>query len=637
MINFIPGSIMKTVIVALNSKYIHSSLAPWYLKYSCTDYHGEIKVLEYTINDNIDWVLSKIYLEKPDVMAFSCYIWNISYVLKLASKLKKVLPRSVIILGGPEVSFEPEKIMTENKFVDYILCGEGEISFRKLLCSLSGSSNNMSEIHDCDNGGKDDNRLGQIEGLCRRQGDDIIYDGKYCLIDNLDSIPSPYTDEMLAALGNRIVYYEASRGCPFSCTYCISSTFDGVRYFSLDRVKSDISRLINAGVKQVKFVDRTFNANRARAKEIIRYIIENGKGDTNFHFEAAGDLFDDEMLDILSTAKEGLIQFEIGVQTVNEKTFCEIKRKTDVEKIFKNVRRLKSFGNIHLHLDLIAGLPFEDYKSLQDSFNTVYRLRPHQLQLGFLKMLKGSEIRARAENHGYVFSDYPPYEVFCNRYINFDEMTEFKGIEEIFERYYNSGRFTCSLDYVISRYFDSPFQFYREFYLYNLKEGYLDRSIPGKKLYTVFYDFMKNIVSGQELEIINDMLKFDYLSTNNTGDLPDGLVSQAADREMKDRQYEFLKDERNRAVYLPDHRDMELKQLIRYIRFETFSYDIADFAPHEEGHEKRYEQGYELKSKQEEKYNNAIEIKKKPTVILFNYLQKNRVTGIYAYSRVDLL
>ncbi|NSW92193.1 MAG: B12-binding domain-containing radical SAM protein [Firmicutes bacterium] len=612
---------MKTAIIALNSKYIHSSLAPWYLKYFSEDCCGEIKVLEYTINDNIEWVLSKIFLEKPDVIALSCYIWSIDYILKLVSNLKKVLPHTAIILGGPEVSFDPEEIMFNNTFIDYIICGEGEKSFGKLLKTLQDGSIPIDSI----------------EGLCYRNNKGkITYDGKYCLVDNLDSIPSPYTDEMFSALGNRIVYYEASRGCPFSCSYCISSTFEGVRYFSLDRVKRDICRFINAGVKQVKFVDRTFNANKKRAKEIIGFIIENSKNNskdnnkvsgkvkssnTCFHFEAAGDLFDDEMLDILAGAEEGLIQFEIGVQSVNEETLKEINRKTDIEKVFKNVNRLKSFGNIHLHLDLIAGLPFEDYSLMQKSFNKVYEQKPHQLQLGFLKMLKGSKIRYQAEKHGYSFRDYPPYEVLYNKYVNFDEMTEFKGIEEIFERYYNSGRFINSLNFVINRYFDSPFQFYKEFYLFNLKAGYLDRAIPGRELYTVFYDFVKNIVPAHERDVGNDLLKFDFLSTNNSGNLPDG-ITRIIEPELKEKRLGFLKDEKNRSRYFPGSEGMEAKRLLRNVNFEVFDYDVTELVQ-------------DAQNNLDVNIDNNI-IRKKRTVILFNYTQRNRVTGLYKYYKVDL-
>jgi radical SAM superfamily enzyme YgiQ (UPF0313 family) len=677
---------MKTVIIALNSKYIHSSLAPWYLKYACGDACGKVKVLEYTINDSIEWILAKIFMEKPDVIAFSCYIWNITQVLKLASNLKKVLPQSITIFGGPEVSFEPEEIMLNNPFIDYIICGEGEVSFSRLLknlrqCSTKNSySSNISKKNECmeniDNIGHIGNidsiygnsiydSIKDIEGLCYRDKVEIIYDGKYCLIDSLDSLSSPYTDEMLSTLENKIVYYEASRGCPFSCSYCLSSTFDGVRHFSLERVKKDILRLMDTEVRQVKFVDRTFNCNRKRAKEIIRFIIDNSSyinSDINFHFEAAGDLFDDEMLELLAEAEEGLIQFEIGVQSVNEETLNEIGRKTDTEKVFKNISRLISYGSIHIHLDLIAGLPYEDYSSLQESFNKVYELKPHQLQLGFLKMLKGSRIRNQIKKHGYQFREYPPYEVLYNKYMNFDEMTEFKGIEEIFERYYNSGRFINSLNYVIKKYFDNAFQLYREFYLFNLEAGYLDRALPGRELYTIFYDYIKTIVSTKvtiedivlehELGIVNDLLKFDFLSTNNLGNLPEG-IKKIIEPGYKDKRLDFLNDEKNRARYFPEFQDAVPKHLLKYANFVIFEYDITKFIQVSTDIADRVsidtgtssdictdiDSGDFTTADNDIIYNSNCRksemfIRKERTVILFNYSHRNKVTGVYEYYKI---
>jgi len=732
---------MKTVIVALNSKYIHSSLAPWYLKYACGDSCGEIKVLEYTINDNIEWMLAKTYMEKPDVIAFSCYIWNITQVLKLASDLKKVLPYTPIIFGGPEVSFGPEEVMLNNPFVDYIISGEGEISFSQLLrnlrhyntinschntindycntiisyCNTINAINNKIESienieskenysinHIGDISAIDSNSnfegIDDIEGLCYRNKREIIYDGKYCLIENLDLLPSPYTDEMLDTLENRIVYYEASRGCPFFCSYCLSSTFNGVRHFSLERIKRDILRLINAEVRQVKFVDRTFNCNKKRAKEIIKFIIDSSTDtDTNFHFEAAGDLFDEEMLELLAEAKEGLIQFEIGVQSVNEETLNEIGRKTDIEKVFRNVSRLKSYGNIHLHLDLIAGLPYEDYTSIQKSFNKVYGLKPHKLQLGFLKILKGSRIRSQIEKHGYLFRDYPPYEVLNNKYMSFDEMTEFKGIEEIFERYYNSGRFINSLNFVIRKFFDDPFQFYREFYLFNLEEGYLDKALPARELYTIFYNFIKSIVSVKasikatintstntsintpknvstnasenipvnapvntsanvpvntpvnasanapainigllhELGIVNDLLKFDYLSTNSSGQLPDG-IAQITESGYKEKRLDFLRDERNRVRYFPDFVGMAPKHLLKYVNFEIFEYDITELIRDSGSIDTEICDSNTGSSTNTNNYGNSkTYIVKKRTTILFNYNRKHGVTGVYEYHKIE--
>jgi len=322
---------MKTLIVAINSKSIHSSLAPWYLKAYCGDECGQIKVCEFTIIDNMDWVLSSIYAEKADVTAFSCYIWNIPHVLKLVESLKAVLPGTRIVLGGPEVSFDAENIIKNVPEVDFIICGEGEKAFKLLLKRLHdgiGSAGGIRglvgrDLSLADNGEvqSDGNGAGMVAGSADPAGRDGCGENScssYQLVKDLDTIPSPYSGEMLSRLGYRIVYYESSRGCPFSCSYCLSSTYNGVRRFSMERVKTDLQKLIDAEVKQVKFVDRKFNADRERAKEIIRFIIEKaGRGRTNFHFEAAADLFDEEMLCILSKAPAGLIQFEIGIQTTN--------------------------------------------------------------------------------------------------------------------------------------------------------------------------------------------------------------------------------------------------------------------------------------------------------------------------------
>lgn len=590
---------MKTVIVALNSKYIHGSLAPWYLKYACGDDCGQVKVLEYNINDNIEWILTKIVAEKPDVAAFSCYIWNIEIIFKIISNIKKVLPNVKIVLGGPEVSYTPEEIMKSNSYIDFIICGEGEDSFKKLLSVLNVKlrgdlkyqeyPKHLRNIDYRVNSDYEENieeaNIRDIDGLCYREGGKIHYNGKYCIIKDLGALPSPYTNEMLSLMGsNKIIYYEASRGCPFSCSYCISSTFEGVRYFPMERVKSDLLKLINAGVKQVKFVDRTFNCNNRRAKEIIRYVIENSKK-TNFHFEAAGDLFDDELIRLLLRAPEGIIQLEIGVQSINTQTHSEIRRKTDINKLFDNVRKLRSKDNIHIHLDLIAGLPFEDYSSFKQSFDAVYSLEPHYFQLGFLKLLKGSYIRTeeQVKKHQYEFREYPPYEVLCNKYISFSEIAELKGIEEVLERYYNSGRFENTLRFIINCFYSSPFEFYKELYLYNLEHGYLDKSISARDQYTVFVEFVEYLADklslkesvGESLKnVINDLLKFDFMLTNNTGKLPE-RINRVTVPGFKDWCRDFLKDESHVRQYLPDFVEMSPGQILNKVKFEIFDYDVA--------------------------------------------------------------
>ncbi|HHW31920.1 MAG TPA: B12-binding domain-containing radical SAM protein [Clostridiaceae bacterium] len=598
---------MKTLLVALNSKYIHSSLAVWYLKAYCSNedeqaYNG-VEIAEYTINDNIESILGSICLKKPEIICFSCYIWNIEYVLKLTRNIKKLMPECIIILGGPEVSYDAEKIMEAEPSVDFIISGEGETALKNLLQHIrQGQVSHFTHIK-------------QIRGLTYREKGEIKSTEPCTLIENLDEIPSPYTDEFFILLKNRIVYYESSRGCPFNCSYCLSSTIAGVRYFSLDRVKKDISILISRNVRQVKFVDRTFNANKKRAKEIFKYIIEESaktRSDINFHFEMGGDLFDEEMLDILSTAPPGLIQFEIGVQTTNQDALKEIDRITDYEKLKNNIQRLISNGNIHIHLDLIAGLPYEDYESFIKSFNDVYSLNPHHLQLGFLKLLKGSKIRRQSGLHGYIFRDYPPYEVLSNKYISYNRILTLKAVEELVERYYNSGRFTISLRYITKKIFHKPFDFYYSFSKYYETCGYYEKSLGAKELYRVLYEFIEAVADQSSLNLIKDLLRLDFLKCDSSGSLPDILKSDTP-KEFKDECFQFLREEDNIKKYLPGFNGMTAKDMYKKVHFQIFDYNIfswKDDIPKEK-------------------------VIPEKTVVLFDYTKKDRVTGWFTFTKLD--
>jgi radical SAM superfamily enzyme YgiQ (UPF0313 family) len=582
---------MKTLLIALNAKYIHSALGIWYLKSSCNNEIGEIKVMEFTINEALDSILASIYMEKADVVAFSCYIWNITQILKIAEDLKKVSSDIKVILGGPEVSYDARDIVSLNPFIDYVLSGEGEFTFKQLLKGIYNGQNSLNTI----------------EGLCYRENGEVIYNDTYTLIEELDSIPSPYSDEILSSLENKIVYFESSRGCPFSCSYCISSTFEGVRYFSMERVKKELERLIKSRVRQIKFVDRTFNCNNKRAKEIFKFIISRACN-TNFHFEAAGDLFDSEMLEILSNAPPGLFQFEIGLQSTNNRTLESVNRKTSLEKVFYSVERLRANENLHLHLDLIAGLPYEDYETFKKSFDKVYLLRPHNLQLGFLKMLKGSQIREASELHRYCFREYPPYEVLSNSYISYDKILELKGIEELLERYFNSGRFVKSL-YYITQSFDGPFHFYEEFLNFNLSKGYLKKSRPSKELYPILLEFYRSLPGEREWLLFNELLKFDFLRTDRLGSLYDALKRDKS-YDLKEKSYEFLKNEAMIDKYLPAFKGIPAKQIFKLVHFEVFDYDLTSDTC-------------------------CKEYQKDRAVVVFNYSEKDRVTGLYGFKRID--
>lgn len=593
---------MKVLIVALNSKYIHSSLAAWYLKAVCGDECGKVLIAEYTINDIVDNILAGIYQEKADVVAFSCYIWNISFVLSIAENLKKVSRQVKIILGGPEVSYDSKKLLEDNPQIDYILSGEGENTFKLLLKHI-------------DSGG---NGIESISGLTYRAGSEVKCNEGFMLVDNLDGLPSPYTDEMLSTLVNRIVYYESSRGCPFFCSYCISSTFKGIRYFSLERVRRDMDRLMSAGVKQVKFVDRTFNCNLKRAKHIISYIIEkvceirqkDPSYYINFHFEVAADLFDEELFDILSKSPKGIIQFEIGVQTTNSRTLELVSRKTDVRKVFYSIGKLKSLENMHLHLDLIAGLPEEDYCSFRNSFNEVYALRPEQLQLGFLKMLKGSRIRLEASRHEYVFRAYPPYEILGNKYLRFDELLKLKRIEDVLEKYYNSRRFVKTLEFLLKKLVFQPFDFFRELSEHMRISGASSQKLSSRQLYTILYDFLKTLkLESKDLEIAGELLKLDYLSSDNSNNLPQGL-NRVIVAGFKEKCFDFLKNEENIKKQLCAFIGIPAKQIFKQVHFEVFNYDITV-------HDTE----------------NIDESKK--TAVIFDYRKRDEVTGLYEYIRLE--
>ncbi len=491
---------IRTVLIAINSQYVHSPLAVWYLKAACGTGAGDVIVLESTINDDPDAVLGSIYRLKPDVAAFSCYIWNITFVRRIAANLKKIMPGTIIIFGGPEVSFETGGFINGNPFADLVLSGEGEELFPEIISAI--------------------NRTGSLDG--------INYDGGYALINNLDNIPSPYTEAMLSSLQDRITYFESSRGCPFACSYCLSPASRGVRYFPMDRVKNELLKLSNAGVRRVKFVDRTINDNPERAKEIFDFIITSeaaGRlaGGCNYHFEAAPDLFDDEMISILRRAPAGMIQFEIGIQSLNPDTLKSINRKMDKQKASFYIEKLLAQGNIHLHLDLIAGLPFEDECSFRDSFNGVYAIGPHKIQLGSLKMLKGSRIYSEAALHGYCSRDNPPYEVLYNSYIGYDGMSTLKGIAALLDRYYNSCRFERTLAFLTSRLYQSPFDLFKSLNGYLLRRKEMNRdgfvrgftvNLSSKDLYIQLLDYVKSSYDSKAAHIVRELLRYDFISAS---------------------------------------------------------------------------------------------------------------------------
>lgn len=451
---------MKVLLAAINAKYIHSNLGIYSLKtygekmlkeWGLAE-QAEISLAEYTINHQMEQILQDIYKRKPDVIGFSCYIWNISYVKMILADIKKVLPDVKIWAGGPEVSYHGEAFLKEEPAVDLVMMGEGEITFAHFLKALLE--------------GED---LKQVPGLMVRNADGTFTNTGFRQVMDMSQIPFPYAFMDMKELEHRIIYYESSRGCPFSCAYCLSSIDKKLRFRSLDLVLPELEWFLQAKVPQVKFVDRTFNCKKSYAMAIWQYIRDHDNGVTNFHFEIAADLLDKDELDLLSTMRPGLVQLEIGVQSTNEKTLEAIRRKTDIEEIREITETINSWHNIHQHLDLIAGLPWEDLESFKKSFNDVYEMEPEQLQLGFLKVLKGSYMEELIPDCDLLYSAAPPYEVLCTKWLSYGDVLELKDIEEMTEVHYNSRQFTCTLK-ELEKEFDTPYE------MFSFMAGYYNKN-----------------------------------------------------------------------------------------------------------------------------------------------------------------
>ncbi|HHZ13284.1 MAG: B12-binding domain-containing radical SAM protein [Caldicoprobacterales bacterium] len=544
---------MRVLLTTLNSKFIHSNLALRYLKASLKHLPLTLIMDEFTINDHLERVVGDIYRHKPDIIALSCYIWNIRETLMVVESIKKVIPDSVVVLGGPEVSYDSVSLLEENTEVDVIVKGEGEITFPFLIERLMNNK-----------------PLDDVEGITYRKAGTIIENRDRTPLSDLDALPFPY-EEGFQDLDNRIVYYETTRGCPFQCQYCLSSINPGVRYLSLDRVRKDIKTFIDAGIPQVKLVDRTFNCNPKRARDIFRMIMEMG-GNTNFHFEICGDLLDDETLDLLKDAPPGLFQFEIGVQSTRVETLEAIRRKTDFDKLSERVKILKGYRNIHLHLDLIAGLPGENYLSFQRSFNDVYKLKPDRLQLGFLKLLKGSGIRKDAEIWEYKYLSQPPYEVLENRDISYGEMLMLKDVEDLVERYYNTHRYTNSLEYLGQLFGGDYYALYEDFARYWRTKGYAGLSHSLIRHYEIFIEYGLSI-DGIDGEYFKDLIRLDYASQGKPSRYPKG-IDVVLDEEEKQWVRNFFNNRDNILKYLPHLAQYTPSQISRMAHIEFFDYEV---------------------------------------------------------------
>mgnify|MGYP002801262077 CR=1 FL=1 len=461
---------MNILLAAINAKYIHSNLAVYSLRAYARKYIEETKIAEYTINQPVDEILMNIYTHRPDILCFSCYLWNISYVEQLIQEIPKVLPDTKIWLGGPEVSYNAGEMLAEYPGLTGIICGEGEETFLELM-DYYHTGTDLSEICGIVYRGKDGNI---VQTLPRPV---------------LDLSTVPFVYEHIEDFRNRIIYYESSRGCPFSCSYCLSSIDKCLRFRDLDLVKREIQFFIDHEVPQVKFVDRTFNCRHDHAMTVWKYIKEHDRGITNFHFEIAADLLNEEEIELIRSMRPGLIQLEIGIQSANGETISEIKRKMDLEKVERTVSEIRGNRNVHQHLDLIAGLPYEDYDSFARSFDRVYSMRPDQLQLGFLKVLKGSLMHEKTQEYGLVYQDRPPYEVLSTKWLPYADVIRLKNIEEMVEVYYNSGQFRNTMEHV-EKEFTGAFAMYSALADYYERNGLFSVSHSRIARYEILLHFL---------------------------------------------------------------------------------------------------------------------------------------------------
>lgn len=538
---------MKALLCGINAKYIHTNLAIRQIKgYVEENSDYSVGIIEFTINNYIGEMLKGFYEEKPDVLGFSCYLWNIEIVEKLTFLLKKLLPDLIIILGGPEVTYNPSEVLSRCP-CDFVISGEGEETFCELLSCI-------------ENGGAEN-----VAGISFRENGEVITNSKCSALD-MARLPFPYDN--FSEIENKICYYEASRGCPFSCKYCLSSIEKGVRFAPLEKVFSELKIFLDNKVSQVKFVDRTFNCRKDYAMAIIDFLIKNDNGITNFHFEVAAELLDDEIITLLSTARKGLFQLEIGVQSTNSDTLDAIARKSSFEWLSSCVKKLKQADNIHLHLDLITGLPLEDLNSFKKSFDDVYGLLPHQLQLGFLKILKGSGMEKMCAEYGVEYSPFPPYEVLKTHCLSYDDVLTLKDVEEAVEIFYNTNRYCHAVGYLLN-FFDSSFGFYLALANFKKERNILSLVHNKQTSYAFLALFAKEKLPKCDSEVFLNVLLFDFLLHEKPRSIPDW--AEKPKYAIKDAAYSFIVRENAALLLLPEYSDCEPKQLAKLVHIEKFS------------------------------------------------------------------
>ncbi len=555
---------MKFLLAAINAKYIHSNPAVYSLMAFAKEQRpkAQIEIGEYTINHQMDHILQDIYRRKPDFVGFSCYIWNISYVLEIARDLHKVLPFCEIWLGGPEVSYNAREILEREPQIRGIMRGEGELTFTELVTAYQSA---------------DYGRISKIPGITARGFSGNIYENAPQRLLAMDEIPFYYKD--MSGFENRIVYYESSRGCPFSCSYCLSSIDKSVRFRSLELVKKELDFFLDHKVPQVKFIDRTFNCKKEHTIGIWNHILEHDNGVTNFHFEVSADLFDEEELALISKMRPGLIQLEIGVQSTNRETITEIRRKMNLTKLRKSVNRVHGYRNTHQHLDLIAGLPHEDLESFLMSFDEVYEMRPDQLQLGFLKVLKGSHMAVMAKEYGLRHRSVPPYEVLSTKWLSYADVIRLKAMEEMVEVHYNSGQFSCTLE-LLEKEFSHPSSMFLALADYYERNGLFGLSHSRLARYEIFYRFLQEKFAYEKeeegadqvfaeaeakLSKFRDALMYDLYLRENIKSRP----SFAGDQTTAKRQVrEFFEAEEVSPVWLSGYEGFDSRQMSKMAHME---------------------------------------------------------------------
>ena len=541
----------KVVLAAVNARYIHSNLAVYSLKANAGEYAPQVILCEYTINHRREEILADLYGQKADIIGFSCYLWNVEYVISIARDLKKICPGLEIVVGGPEVSYHPEQFLSEYNFFDMVIVGEGEQTFSEFLDYAIGGNGSLADI--C--------------GIVYRDGDKVRRNAPAEGI-NIEKLIFPYED--LSNMENRIIYYESMRGCPFLCSYCLSSIEKSVRIKSLEKTFREIDFFLRAKVPQVKFVDRTFNCNHEHAYEVWKYLKEHDNGVTNFHFEIAGDLLKEEDFQLLGSMRPGLVQFEIGVQSTNPDTIRAIRRVMDLDRLRHNMRKIKAAHNIHVHLDLIAGLPYEDFSSFRQSFNDVYKMKPDQLQLGFLKVLDGSYMNEKKEEYGVVYSTLPPYEVYATNWISYEDVRELKQVEEMVEVYYNSFQFTATIAYM-EHFFPSAFELFQDLGHYYKENNLFERKHSRISRYEILWEYASGI---REIDtgLLRETMTYDLFSRDYVKN-PPAFVRQKGEEE-KDKIRHFLHQASEQGTLPEGYRNLAVKQLYHMLYVDTFSVDM---------------------------------------------------------------